>query len=334
MSVQKKSRTRTVIFVIIFVLIAGVIIFMSQKSEYSTTPTYGDPYSPGMVDSYDDGLAAEPSMLERGMDKMAINNNGGMEMEESLAPQMDIMPIPSAGGDPTAIDKKIIKTGNVTMMVNSVEPKVREITDIARHVGGDVMNANVTDSGNNLKSGVIVVKVPSDRFSEAFERIVAVASVVTHQSQNQQDVTEQFVDLEAQLKNKKAEEQRITRLYEKADEIEDILKIETQLSRVRGEIERMEGRMRYLENQTSFSTITARLSEDTKIIASTGQWRPWQDAKEAMRILVDRTQELISSIIVFTISKLPFIILAFIAILILVKIGKVIFKKFADDTQE
>lgn len=309
---------------------------MSQRSDYSVSSYPSDPYAGmdmGSVDFYEEGLTAEPSMLDRGMEKMAGSNSADM-MQDSLSPEVDVMPIPTQGGDPTTIDKKIIKTGNVTMMVNSVEPKINEISDIARHVGGDVMSANIVDGRSDLKNGVIIVKVPSDNFKEAFERIVAVASVVTHQSQSQQDVTEQFVDLEAQLKNKKAEEQRITRLYEKADKIEDILKIETQLSRVRGEIERMEGRMRYLQSQTSFSTITAHLSEDTKIIATTGQWRPWQDAKEAMRILVDRTQDLISSIIVFTISKLPFIILAFIALLILIKIGKVIFKKLSDNTQE
>ena len=103
-------------------------------------------------------------------------------------------------------------------------------------------------------------------------------------------MTEQYSDLQAQLKNLRAEEEQYQKILEQATTVDDILKVTKQLSLVRSEIERIEGRIKYLENVTDYSTITVYLEEDVKVEVPTSEWRPFDNLKTAFSYWVKALQ--------------------------------------------
>jgi len=108
------------------------------------------------------------------------------------------------------------------------------------------------------------LRVPVEQFESLVQKVVALGELEQNK-RTSQDVTEQFYDIEARIKNKKAEEISLTKILdERTGKLEDILKIETELSRVRGEIEQLEGKIRVLENLSSLATLTLSIREREK----------------------------------------------------------------------
>ena len=105
---------------------------------------------------------------------------------------------------------------------------------------------------------------PSTSLNRSCEKVVALGELEQNK-RTSQDVTEQFYDIEAHIKNKKAEEKSLTKILdERTGKLEDVLRIETELSRVRGEIEQLEGKIRVLENLSSLATLTLSVREREK----------------------------------------------------------------------
>jgi hypothetical protein len=117
--------------------------------------------------------------------------------------------------------------------------------------------------------GRITIRVPFEKFEEAFARLRQLAIAVPYETTTAKDVTEEYVDLEAQLSNLLATEAQYLALMEKAETVEEMLKVQKELSNVRGEIEQIEGRMKYLE-QTSETSLIAVDLEETRGLAE-----PW-----------------------------------------------------------
>lgn len=223
-------------------------------------------------------------------------------------------------------DKKIIKNGSLNLKVNSVDDVSREISDIAKNNGGEISASNFYQTAKNVKSGTITVKVPVANFEKAFSELKKVATLVVRESTSGQDVTEQYTDLQAQLKNKQAEEQQYLEILKQAQKISDILEVTQQLSRVRGEIERLQGRIKFMDSQTDMSSITITLSEDENITFA-DSWRPWQVVKETFNALFKDIQKFINFLIVLIIRVIPVLILYALIVLVVWVVGKKIYLK-------
>ena len=108
------------------------------------------------------------------------------------------------------------------------------------------------------------LRVPVEQFDAIVQKVVGLGEIEKN-TRTSQDVTEQFYDIEARIKNKKAEEKSLTKILdERTGKLEDILRIETELSRVRGEIEQLEGKIRVLENLSSLATLNVSIREREK----------------------------------------------------------------------
>ena len=108
------------------------------------------------------------------------------------------------------------------------------------------------------------IRIPVEQFDSFVESIVSLGELERN-NRTSQDVTEQYYDIEARIKNKKVEEQTLNKiLQERSGKLEDVLKIEIELSRVRGEIEQLEGKIRVLENLSSLATLTLNIREREK----------------------------------------------------------------------
>ena len=177
---------------------------------------------------------------------------------------VEVVPQDATGGamaKAIPVDRRIIYTATVDLIAESlakVEPKLLEMIKAA---GGFISSTNQTGSTGGQRTATWRVRVPVteyDGFLQKARTLGEVQSVVV----NSQDVTEEFVDVSARISTKKVQEQRLIDLIKNATaKLEDVLKVESELARVRSEIERMEGRIRFLKDQTDLTTVTISVRE-------------------------------------------------------------------------
>ncbi len=175
---------------------------------------------------------------------------------------------PNAGGfAPEAIntERKIIKTGHITLEVEAIAEAIDKVAEVADELGGYVVSSHKSE-GEKRTSGYITIRVPADIFDEAFNRLRQLAVSVPDESTEAKDVTEEYIDLQARLHNLEATETQYLALLEKAETVEEMLKVQQALSNVRGQIEQIEGRIKYLERTSDMSLIEVGLKE-TKPLA-------------------------------------------------------------------
>jgi hypothetical protein len=167
-----------------------------------------------------------------------------------------------------AEDRKIVKTGSITLEVEDIAETMDKVAEMAEELNGYVVSSYKHEYERGV-SGYITIRVPSEKFEEAFERLRQLAVAVPYETTTAKDVTEEYVDLEAQLGNLQATEAQYLTLLEKAETVEDMLKVQSELSKVRGQIEQIEGSMQYLEQTSETSLIEVDLEE------TEGLTEPW-----------------------------------------------------------
>jgi len=203
-------------------------------------------------------------------------------------------------------DRMVIRTANLNIEVDNFDSSFNDILKIVEEHDGFIQDSSsyITSSGG--KSGYVTVRVPEDEFLDvimAFEELGKVES----KSIAGEDVTEEYIDLQARLNNSRREEERLLAILDMAEDVEDVLAVERELSRVRGETERLKGRINYLEDRVSLSTITVSLHEPTPITHSWG-------IRDAIRDAVDAFITTVNGLIIFTGFILPFVIIGLIII--------------------
>jgi hypothetical protein len=207
-------------------------------------------------------------------------------------------------------ERLIIRTGQLSIVVEDTEASLAEITSLVEASGGWVVNSNLFQYSGDAKTGNITVRIPAEGFSSAINAVKALALEVTSESTSGQDVTDEFVDLSSRLSNLEATASRVRNFLDEARNVDDALAVNQELSRLEGEIEVIKGRMQYLSQSAAFSTLTISLTPD--ILSQpieVGGWRPRGIALEAVRALIDTLQGLAGILIWFAIYLLPLIIL-------------------------
>lgn len=224
-------------------------------------------------------------------------------------------------------DKKIIKNGSMTVKVDRVDEAAKKISEIAKNNGGEIFSSNFHQTSKKVKSGNVIVKIPTINFEKTFNEIKEVASLVVRESTSGADVTEQYTDLQSRLKNKRAEEKSLVKILDRAGKIKDILDVTRELARTRGEIEVLQGRIRLMDSQIDMATINISLSEDPDITI-VDSWRPLQVVKDALNDLIKNVQQFIDFIIVLVIRTIPILLLYLIVIVAVYWVGRKIYNRF------
>ncbi|MFC1903046.1 DUF4349 domain-containing protein [Chloroflexota bacterium] len=203
-----------------------------------------------------------------------------------------------------AEERMIVRNGEISLVVEDVISARDRIAQIAVGFGGYVVSSRITGEEQDRR-GTISIRVPDEEFESVLTELRNMSVRVKSESTSSQDVTEEYVDLEARLKNALATEQQYLTLLDKAIDVEDILRIYDSLSRVRSEIEQIKGRMQYLERTSSMSLITVRLEPEAsaKPLARAG-WNALEVLKSAVRGLVTAGQ-VIASIAIWLILFIP-----------------------------
>ena len=174
--------------------------------------------------------------------------------------------------DGQAMDRKIIRNAELELQLDDPESTEHSIESIAELLGGFVVNNQMKQSTVESQPNVsitVTIRVPSTRFNDAMSRIRALPGHVLQEKVTGQDVTEEYIDLEARIRSKKALEAQFMEIMKQAKKVSDALEVQSQLGDVRTEIERLEGRRRFLENQASLSTITVTLEKTAPVVTAT-----------------------------------------------------------------
>ncbi|MDQ7815102.1 MAG: DUF4349 domain-containing protein [Patescibacteria group bacterium] len=194
------------------------------------------------------------------------------------------------------IGQKIIRNGYLNLRVDDAEKRLTEAKGLATQFGGFVASSNLQDNAG-VKTAYLTIRVPSDKFDSLVDASKKLASLVTSESSNADDVTDQFVDLNARLKAAQAEEAQYLEILKQAKSVEDTLKVTSALSQVRARIEQMQGQLRYLTDKTDYATLNLTLTEDTRIEVPTRTWEPLESIRQSFRGLIIALQALVDLLI-------------------------------------
>jgi hypothetical protein len=235
------------------------------------------------------------------------------------------MEAPAAGGatgssiEPQQAQQRlVIRTAEMSIVVSNTLEQLDAISKLAAQYGGFVVQSGTYKVGNDLQ-GNITIRVDAKNFDTALSDIRRLAVDVQSENVRGEDVTAEYVDLEAQLKNLEAAEAQLTKIMEQAFNTDDVLNVYQQLTQIRGQIEQIKGRMKFLSQSAALSTININLIPDALATpVEVGGWRLEGVAKSAVEALIATLQGLASIAVWFVIVVLPVLLIFAIPVVLVV----------------
>lgn len=263
------------------------------------------------------------------MSKMAPQSLPGSLKEASTGGQSDKTEVVTASMEKSDIrqNRKIVRTASVSLYLENFDKGAKEIEAITRQYSGVVANKSVQRSTYSVY-GTMTLWVPAGKLTKFIEEIEKVGKVRSSQM-TAEDISDQYYDLEARLKSKTKQEERLLSMLDKeGNSLDHLLKLEQELARVRGEVETMEGRKRRWDQQVTYSTVTVTLTQDIQAAREPDDiWKPFRrairDIKPTFISSVGVFVKLIGGIILLVVALIPWAI----ALFILILIWKLIFAK-------
>ncbi|HEX9962749.1 MAG TPA: DUF4349 domain-containing protein [Pyrinomonadaceae bacterium] len=237
-----------------------------------------------------------------------------------MTQQVSLNQAENSQNQPVQIERKIIRHADLNLEADAPEEAMTKINAIAQSKGGFVVESQQSSSDVKTTTRDVVtmtVRVPSARFNEALDEIRKTASRVIVENVKGEDVTEEFIDIEARLKTERALEQQFLEIMKQAKSVADALNVQRQLAQVRGEIEKIEGRKRFLENQSSLSTVKIRLQTPTAFSANSSGFSA--QLGEAFGKGFDAALGFILGLVTFVIAILPFLLVVVLPLALVIR---------------
>jgi hypothetical protein len=174
----------------------------------------------------------------------------------------------------TAAPSMVIRVGQAFIEVEKVDPAILRIRQLAAQVGGYIANSSVSGGRDQIRQATLEVKIPASKYDQAVGDLSTIGKVETVNS-TAEDVGEEFVDVTARVNNaRRLEERLITLLSTRTGKLDEVLRVERELARVREEIERYEGRLRFLGARVATSTLTITVHEPAPILGNSPGQNP------------------------------------------------------------
>jgi hypothetical protein len=190
----------------------------------------------------------------------------------------------------------IVRTAEMRIVVADTTKAVDTVTKSVEAMGGFVSGSNIWREGELLRA-TLKLRVPADKLTSTLASIRTLATRVDNETIASEDVSQEYVDLESQVRNLEATEAELRELLvvarKNSRKAADVLEVHEQLTMIRGQIEQAKGRMRYLSQVTALSQISLDVLPDAiaKPVVEAG-WQPFVIAKDAMRALVGALQSM------------------------------------------
>lgn len=265
----------------------------------------------GSDDSGDDTMSAsEPGMAfatggSIGAGEVARDGDFGGGKTESYA---GMAPAPGetgaqvggqSGAHPIAdvLGRQVIRNGSVELTVESVDEAFEEVRGIVDQAGGYLASSTFSGRDESQRARM-TVRVPAEKFDQVIADLRNLAVEVESVSTSSQDVTEEFTDLEASLRNLKAVETQYLTLLGEARDIGEILQVQDRLNGVRYELERVQGRLNLLENQTSLATLEVALYPESSTLVTEPSTGFGAEVREAWESSLDFVASAATGIVV------------------------------------
>ena len=232
--------------------------------------------------------------------------------QTTTAQPVSLVAADSAETVAAAADRKIIKNAELTLEVTSPNDAQRSVASIAESQGGFVVTSETKISENHDPSKrtvevKLIVRVPANQFDAALAAIEKLSTNVIHRGISGSDVTEEFIDLEARIRTQKALELQFIEIMKQAGNISDALEVQRQIAGVRTEIEKLDGRRRFLENRASLSTITVDLKSPVLIAVNTSSFG--RSLRESVSDSVGVASAIVLGLTRFFIVMVPIVVL-------------------------
>ncbi|MBA2707448.1 MAG: DUF4349 domain-containing protein [Gemmatimonadaceae bacterium] len=191
----------------------------------------------------------------------------------------------------------LIRTGNASLEVPQLDPAIIKVRQLATQLGGYVANSSISGGRDQIRSATLELKIPAARYDQAVTGLGGIGKVEAVNT-SVEDVGEEYVDLTARVTNaRRLEERLVGLLATRTGKLEDVLAVERELARVREEIERFEGRMRFLRTRAAVSTLSVTVHEPAPLLGQTPGENPIASAlTQAWRNFVGFIAALIASL--------------------------------------
>jgi hypothetical protein len=242
---------------------AAAVLLLGSMTGCAAGPmatSEGGEYRPGEDEEAAMPMPATPAVSRDAV--KGVNQDASMEVPEA----------DSGGSVGESIDRMVVRNGSMELVVEDVTGASQAVGQIAATFDGHVVSSSIFEQDGRT-FGSIVIRVDADRFDAALSAIRILAVEVLRETTSSQDVTEEYVDLSARKGNLERTEEQLLALMEQAGTVEELLAVQREVSRVRGEIEQLEGRMRYLEQTSATSLIEVLLNEAVLSVSLTADGR-------------------------------------------------------------
>ena len=192
------------------------------------------------------------------------------------------LPLPRPG----VATNMVIRTGQASIEVDSLEQAVARVRLLAGRIGGYVANTTMQTGRGQLRAASIEIKIPADRFDDGLGALAGLGKLESV-NVNAEDVGEEFTDVTARMENARRLEARLIELLAtRTGKLKDVLDVEKELARVREEIDRYEGRLRYLRAHAALSTLSIYAHEPLPVVGHAGSSVIGEAFKQAWRNFV------------------------------------------------
>lgn len=203
----------------------------------------------------------------------------------STVSQSSTAPLTLTAVQKLAPDRHLIKTASVTVETNDVGLTVQKAIALAREKGGYVFSLSEQISPTGQHFATLEIRVPSEAFEETMLAIEQLGKIKS-KFVRAEDVTEEFLDIQSRLKALRESEKRILKMLSEAEDLDTVMRLENELATRRSEIERYEGRLRYLRERTTFCSINLTITEFRVVATPPETWAAVKVAADAWRELV------------------------------------------------
>lgn len=279
---------------ILFILLSSLLVLLGACSA-----------SEMHTESSEDKAMAPESESE------IVSNEVGTEGESEESANETSSDESQKAAPAAAVQRMIIHKAILSVNVKELDKAQSNIQKKVEQYGGYIVESNVYQEDDQTSSGTMIVRVPEENFEKFLLEAEGEAAKVLERNVTGQDVTEQYVDLESRVRSKRAVEERLLDFMSKAQKTEDLLRISEDLAQVQEEIEVMVGKMKYLENQTSFSTIEISMYENRVVVPEidSKELNTWEKTKKQFATSTNSLLSAASAFIVFFIGNLPVLLL-------------------------
>jgi hypothetical protein len=291
---ERRARTRIYALVTILAVLVLVVAYSLGKRERESARMGSAPrQDAGAASAAEEwaGYAADAAGIYAGAAMRGGGTAGGRAAGGAVAAgTVATTPAVGAGfeaGAPARLpsDPMLIRTASLRLRVEDVAKAHEEVGRIAAEADGYVADTTL-NAETGPSSATITIRVPSRGLESVMDRVVTLGKLLEKRI-NTQEVSEEYVDLGSRKRNLEREEQQLLELLKRAGKIPELLQVEQTLARVRGEVERIAGRMRYLENRVALSAVTVRLEgPEPKPTAGGPVWAASDVFRQATRSLI------------------------------------------------